>query len=250
MATFLARPGWHPEPAGILFAGNGRQAIAAVLSALAAPGDRIGIEALTYPVVRAIAARLGLTLVPVACDRQGLCPDALEAAHRAAPLRAVYLQPVLHNPLGLCMGPERRAALAALLARTGLVAVEDAIYSFLADLADDPPLAALAPAQTVVVDSLSKRLRRASPSVSSPPRRPWSTASLSPCVQAPGRLPGWPSPRHRGIRRTPSVWPWPRRCRRSWPVPWKACGGSPRPGRANSAWSDRRLASRGAAHPE
>jgi DNA-binding transcriptional MocR family regulator len=155
VAAFLSRSGWYPEPDGILFAGNGRQAIAAVLSALARPGDRIGVEALTYPVVRAIAARLGLTLVPIACDQQGLCPDALEAAHRAAPLRAVYLQPVLHNPLGLGMGPERRAALAALLARTGLVAVEDAIYAF---LADEPPLAALAPAQTVVVDSLSKRL--------------------------------------------------------------------------------------------
>ncbi|WP_034852223.1 PLP-dependent aminotransferase family protein [Inquilinus limosus] len=154
-AEFLAQPGWAPEPAQVLFAGNGRQAIAAALSALAPVGGRVGVEALTYPVFKGIAARLGIALVPIAMDDEGLRPDALEAAHRAAPLRAVYLQPVLHNPLGLSMPPGRRAALAALLRRLDLVAIEDRVFSF---LADEVPLAALAPDHAIVVDSLSKRL--------------------------------------------------------------------------------------------
>ncbi|MGK9232721.1 PLP-dependent aminotransferase family protein [Inquilinus limosus] len=154
-AEFLAQPGWAPEPAQVLFAGNGRQAIAAALSALAPVGGRVGVEALTYPVFKGIAARLGIALVPIAMDDEGLRPDALEAAHRAAPLRAVYLQPVLHNPLGLSMPPGRRAALAALLPRLDLVAIEDRVFSF---LAEEEPLAALAPDHAIVVDSLSKRL--------------------------------------------------------------------------------------------
>lgn len=154
-AEFLAQPGWAPEPAQVLFAGNGRQAIAAALLALAPVGGRVGVEALTYPVFKGIAARLGIALVPIAMDDEGLRPDALEAAHRAAPLRAVYLQPVLHNPLGLSMPPGRRAALAALLRRLDLVAIEDRVFSF---LADEVPLAALAPDHAIVVDSLSKRL--------------------------------------------------------------------------------------------
>ncbi|WP_207476348.1 aminotransferase-like domain-containing protein [Arenibaculum pallidiluteum] len=154
-ARFLARGGWTPDPAQILFTGKGRHAIAAAFAALAPPGERVGVEALAYPLVKGIAARLGITLVPIALDGQGLRPDALARAHWQAPLRAVYMQPVLHNPLGIAMPPQRRAEIAAVLGATGLVAVEDAINAF---LADEAPLTALAPDRVVLVDSLSKRV--------------------------------------------------------------------------------------------
>ncbi len=105
--------------------------------------------------VKAIAARLGITLVPVAMDAEGMCPDALLQAHWANPMSGVYLQPTLQNPLGATMGPGRRAALAAVLAQTGLTAIEDAVYGFLADAR---PLACLAPDRVILVDSLSKRV--------------------------------------------------------------------------------------------
>ncbi|MFH8837575.1 PLP-dependent aminotransferase family protein [Streptomyces sp. NPDC017868] len=155
--TVLARPGWAPDPDGVLFAGNARQAIAAALSALVPPGGRLGVEALTYPLVKAVAERLGIRLVPLALDGEGVRPDALEATHRAAPLAAVYLQPTLHNPLSTTAGEERRAELAALLRRLDLTAVEDTTWAFLAP--DAPaPLAAHAPERVLLVDSLSKRL--------------------------------------------------------------------------------------------
>ncbi|MBL8671197.1 MAG: PLP-dependent aminotransferase family protein [Alphaproteobacteria bacterium] len=154
-AAFLATRDWSPDAAQILFAGNGRQAIATALTALARPGERIGVEAMTYAVAKNVAARLGIVLVPLALDAQGMKPEALAQAHRSTPLRGVYLQPSLHNPLGVTMGQERRAAIAAVLAETGIVAIEDAVYGF---LADETPLAAFAPAQVIVVDSLSKRI--------------------------------------------------------------------------------------------
>jgi DNA-binding transcriptional MocR family regulator len=149
----LTRQGWAPAPEQVLFAGNGRQAIAAAVSALVPVGGRLGVEALTYPVVRAIAARLGVELVPLAMDADGLLPDALRGAGR---LDAVYLQPTLHNPLGTTMPRARRAALAGVLAERDLTAVEDTIYAFLRD--GPAPLAAVAPDRTVLVDSLSKRV--------------------------------------------------------------------------------------------
>ncbi|MEU3458877.1 PLP-dependent aminotransferase family protein [Streptomyces sp. NPDC006733] len=155
-AALLARDGWSPDPARVLFAGNGRQAIAAAVAALVPTGGRLGVEALTYPVVKAVAARLGVTLVPLAQDADGLLPDALLAAHRSAPLAAVYLQPTLHNPLATTMPRRRRAELADVLHRTGVHAVEDTIWAFLRE--GPPPLAAWAPEHTVLVDSLSKRL--------------------------------------------------------------------------------------------
>ncbi|WP_053803726.1 aminotransferase-like domain-containing protein [Streptomyces rimosus] len=160
-AALLASGDFRPDPDGLLFAGNGRQAIAGALAALVPPGGRLGVEALTYPLVKSVAARLGVTLVPLAGDAYGLLPDAVRTAHRGAPLHAVYLQPTLHNPLGVTMPAERRAELAGTLRALDLWAVEDAVWSFLLD--DDrqaglPPLAALAPERTLLVDSLSKRL--------------------------------------------------------------------------------------------
>ncbi len=154
-AGFLARDGYAPKSADILFAGNGRQALAAALAALAPPGGRIGCEPLTYPVVKGIASRLGITLVPLAMDAEGVCPDAILQAHRATPLSGLYLQPTLQNPLGTTMSAARRADLARVLERTGLTAIEDAVYSFLTDAR---PLASLAPDRTILIDSLSKRV--------------------------------------------------------------------------------------------
>lgn len=156
-AGLLAAPGWRPDPSRILFAGGGRQAIAGAVAALVPPGGRLAAEAVTYPVVKGIAARLGATLVPVRTDEHGLRPDALAAAHRRGPLDAVYVQPTLHNPYGTTMPPERRAELADALERLGLHAVEDRVWAFLPE-GGPPPLAAGAPDRTIVVDSLSKRL--------------------------------------------------------------------------------------------
>ncbi|MEV5598827.1 PLP-dependent aminotransferase family protein [Streptomyces sp. NPDC052496] len=160
-AALLAHADFRPDPAGLLFAGNGRQAIAGALAALVPPGGRLGVEALTYPLVKSVAARLGITLVPLPGDVCGLRPDAVRAAHRSASLHAVYLQPTLHNPLGITMPAGRRAELAETLRALDLWAVEDAVWSFLLDggrQAGLPPLAALAPERVLLVDSFSKRL--------------------------------------------------------------------------------------------
>ncbi|WP_030079919.1 PLP-dependent aminotransferase family protein [Streptomyces baarnensis] len=155
-AEVLARGGGRPDPERILFAGNGRQAISAAVAALTRPGARLGVEEFTYPVLKAIAARLGVTLVPLAMDEDGLVPEAVEEAHRADPLHAVYVQPVLHNPLSVTMPGRRLDRLADVLLTAGIHAIEDAVWAFLRD--DLPPLASRAPEHTVLVDSLSKRL--------------------------------------------------------------------------------------------
>lgn len=149
-ATALARTGWTPDPSRILFAGNGRQAIAATISALLPGGGRLGVEALTYPVVKGIAARLGVTLVPLPMDEHGVLPAGLDG------VPVVYLQPSLHNPLGVSMPEHRRAAIVDALRRNDSTLIEDGVYGFLRPA--DTPIAALAPERTVLVDSLSKRL--------------------------------------------------------------------------------------------
>ncbi|MFE7896942.1 PLP-dependent aminotransferase family protein [Streptomyces sp. NPDC057424] len=155
-ATLLTTPGWRPAPERLLFTGNARQAIAAVLASLVRPGGRVGVEQLTYPLVKDIAARLGSTLVPLAGDAAGLLPEAVAAAHRTAPLSALYIQPALHNPTSLATSRPRLLQLAQLVHDLNLPVVEDRIWSFLREPGD--PLAVHAPALTHVVDGLSKRV--------------------------------------------------------------------------------------------
>jgi DNA-binding transcriptional MocR family regulator len=154
-ASFLATDRWRPRPEGFLFAGSGRQSLASAVSALVPVGGRLAVEAVTYPMIKGIAARLGVTLVPIAMDGEGIRPDALVKAHRAGALSAVYLQPVMQNPLGHTMSEPRREEVLRLVRKLDLMIIEDLVYGFLSDI---PPLAAQAEERAIVVDSLSKRL--------------------------------------------------------------------------------------------
>ncbi|MGZ5842627.1 MAG: aminotransferase-like domain-containing protein, partial [Xanthobacteraceae bacterium] len=156
-ADYLTRQNrdWSPKPEQMVFTANGRQCIAAALAAVVPTGGRCGVEALTYPFIKGIAARLGVTLVPLAMDEHGVRPDAVQKAHREAHLSALYVQPIIQNPLGITMPSSRRADLLRVVEKLDLTVIEDAVYAFLDDV---PPLAALAPDRCVVLDSLSKKV--------------------------------------------------------------------------------------------
>ena len=156
-ADYLTRQNrdWSPKPEQMVFTANGRQCIAAALAAVVPTGGRCGVEALTYPFIKGIAARLGVTLVPLAMDEHGVRPDAVQKAHREAHLSALYVQPIIQNPLGMTMPSARRADLLRVVEKLDLIVIEDAVYAF---LDDEPPLAALAPDRCVVLDSLSKKV--------------------------------------------------------------------------------------------
>ncbi|MEU9452748.1 PLP-dependent aminotransferase family protein [Streptomyces sp. NPDC048277] len=157
VSALLATGDWRPDPGRILFTGNARQALAAALASLVRPGGRLGVEALTYPLVKEIAARLSVTLVPVESDAEGPVVESVRAAHRSAPLSALYLQPTLHNPTSVTVTTGRRLQLARAVGDMALPVVEDRVWAFLRSGAE-PPLAALAPGLVHVVDSLSKRV--------------------------------------------------------------------------------------------
>jgi DNA-binding transcriptional MocR family regulator len=156
LGRHLCHGGWKPRPEHIIFAGGARQAIAAALAAFTKPGEAIGIEAISYPMVKAIAQRLGLRSVPLAMDEEGVKPDALAAAAASDAVRLIYIQPTLHNPLGLTMSRARRRDIAAALDSTDQILIEDAVYSFL-HMQAPQPISALIPERVVLIDSLSKR---------------------------------------------------------------------------------------------
>src|ERR1700755_1986978 len=154
--THLAQGAWSPSPDQLVFTGNGRQSIAAALTTVVPTGGRCGVEALTYPFVKGIAARLGISLVPLAMDENGVRADSVQKAHREASLSAIYIQPVIQNPLGMTMTGARRADLLRVVEKLHLPVIEDNVYGFLDH--EIAPLAALAPDSCIVIDSLSQKV--------------------------------------------------------------------------------------------
>lgn len=141
----------------ILVCPGAQPALLAVLGALAGPGDVLLTEAFTYPGLRGVAAALGLRLVGVAADGEGLYPDALEAACRETGARALYCIPTVQNPTTATMPPARRQAIAALARRHGLSIVEDDAYGLLPST-PLPAIGSLAPELTFHIATLSKVL--------------------------------------------------------------------------------------------
>jgi len=152
-AAYLSQGGWSPSAEQLVFTGNGRQSIAAALASIVPTGGRCGVEALTYPFIKGVAARLGISLVPLAMDEGGVRPDSVQKAHREAHLTALYIQPAIQNPLGMTMNAARRTDLLRVVEKLDLPIIEDSVYGFLDDA---PPLAAMAPDRCIVIDSLSK----------------------------------------------------------------------------------------------
>jgi len=156
-AAFLNLCGLAATPEQVVVTAGGQHAMACVIGALTQPGDTLAAEVLTYPGLRAVARLLRLRLVAIAMDEQGLVPDALDAACRAASVRALYTMPTLHNPTTVTMPVARRRALAEVAQRHGVALIEDDVYGFLLD-GPLPPLVHYAPQHGIYITSTSKSL--------------------------------------------------------------------------------------------
>jgi DNA-binding transcriptional MocR family regulator len=125
-----------------------------LLAFLARPGDVVLTEALTFPGIKAAAARLGIRLAGVAMDEGGILPDALAKACRELKPKAVYVIPTLHNPTTATLSAERRDAIARIIRDTGTMLIEDDAYGLLDRSA--LPIANLIPERTYLATTLSK----------------------------------------------------------------------------------------------
>ncbi|WP_229195731.1 PLP-dependent aminotransferase family protein [Bradyrhizobium acaciae] len=124
------------------------------LLALTSPGDVVLTEALTFPGIKAAAARLDVRLVGVAMDAEGARPDALDDACRKHKPKAIYLVPTQQNPTTATMGAARRKAIADIIRKRGCVLIEDDVYGPLEPQV--APIATLIPEHTYYAASIAK----------------------------------------------------------------------------------------------
>ncbi len=154
-AHWCSRFGVQAGAERILVTAGGQHALLVLLSVLFRPGDRVAAGCLNYPGLMSAAALLGLKLVPVAMDEEGVVPEALEEVCAREGVRGLYLMPGSHNPTTASPGAARQARLAEQARSRNLQVIEDAAYAL---TVDEPlvSLANLAPERTFFIASVSK----------------------------------------------------------------------------------------------
>lgn len=154
-ARWLAHCGMTVSADHILPTNGSTAAMTIALMAAAAPGDLVAVEEMTHHTLKALASALGLRVIAVGMDEEGLLPEALDRACAAAPVKAVYLIPEGAGPLACRMGPARRQDLIDVARARNLSIIENDALGPLAE-GRGPPIGALAPERTFYFTGLTK----------------------------------------------------------------------------------------------
>lgn len=143
----------------VLVTGGGQEAISLVASSLIRIGDRVLVEAPTYPAAIEVFARAGARVEGVRRDHAGPLPEDLERALARGPVRLIYLIPTCHNPTGGVMSERRRREVLALAQAARTTIVEDAALApLLLEGLAPPPLTSVDQDRVYLIGSLSKAI--------------------------------------------------------------------------------------------
>lgn len=153
IAKWLAWRGFECPPDSIWPCSGAHGGLLAALLSLRAAGTPVLVESFTFPGMKAVSRQLGVKLVPVECDAEGMKPTSLVVNARATGARTAVVVANLQNPTGAQMGNTRRLDIAAAAAEANIVVIEDDVYG---PLTDQPPLCSVLGDGGILIGSLSK----------------------------------------------------------------------------------------------
>lgn len=160
LCELVRERGISAGPDEIMVTSGVSQGLALATEVLARPGMTVLVEQPTYLGLLNILAARGVEAVGLPVDEHGLVVAAVEQALHDQRPAFLYTIPTFQNPGGVCLAPERRAALLELARRHNLPIVEDDIYARLAyDTAPPPALKSIdRSGQVIYLSSFSKCL--------------------------------------------------------------------------------------------
>ena len=158
IAVHLTARGLPAAEEEILITGGAQQAISLLAGAYLHPGAVVVLEDPTFPGAIDAFRTVGGRILTVPVHRGGAELGLLTATISQNSVRAVYLMPTFHNPVGTVMPEPARRALARFSRISGVPIIEDNTLGELALGRDPPPpLAAYArDAPIISIGSLSK----------------------------------------------------------------------------------------------
>src|ERR671935_3078222 len=163
-AYLVRHEGVTTAPEAIMVTSGGVEALDLLNKILVDPGDVVLMESPSYLGAGMVTASYEGQVVGVPIDEDGLSVDALRATmeelgRRHKRPKFLYTIPDYQNPSGITMSAERRRALVALAAESGLLIVEDVAYRRLGFTPEQPPtLYSLHPGGVMLIETFSKTL--------------------------------------------------------------------------------------------
>lgn len=156
-SSWLGRRALVPSQERVFVSPGAHAALLGIVSILAKPGETVLCEAITYPGIRSITAQLGVNLVGLRMDKDGIEPQALLDACKKLSPKALFLNPTLQNPTTLTIPDARRREIVAIVRRYKVPIIEDDAYGFIPEHGHGhSPFAAIAPDLTWHVAGLAK----------------------------------------------------------------------------------------------
>lgn len=152
---WLRRRGLSIPVERLLVVPGAQVALLALLGVLAPSGSVICCEDVTYPGLRALAGQLGVRLIGLPTDAEGIDAVAFAGACAQYAPKALYCNPTLLNPTTAIISEGRRHALVEVARNYNVPIIEDDAYGFLPKNAP-PPLASIGPDIVFYVAGLAK----------------------------------------------------------------------------------------------
>ena len=103
------------------------------------PGDRVIVEQPSYDRTLLLIGRLGVDVVGVPLEADGIDVDALERELQNGPVKFVHVIPNFHNPAGCTLSESKRRRLVELAKEHGFWLFEDDPYREVCFGAESPP---------------------------------------------------------------------------------------------------------------
>lgn len=154
-AQWLRRFGSTGNWNRVMITHGAQHGLMCILSTLARPGDVVLTETLSYPGLQTLARLMRLQLIGVEMDSEGMLPQALEQIAKTLGAKLMYCSPTLHNPTSNTMSIARRADIAGVARRCGLLVIEDTVHAS-AQASPLPALSTWLPEQSFLLSSFSK----------------------------------------------------------------------------------------------
>jgi DNA-binding transcriptional MocR family regulator len=128
LCQWVAERHGHLDATQVMITNGSLEAGAMLFQHLLGPGDRVVVEQPTYDRTLLLLHQLGVELVPVSLEADGVNLGELEAALDEGPLKFAHIIPNAHNPAGCTLSVEKRRRLVELAAEHDFWIFEDDPY--------------------------------------------------------------------------------------------------------------------------
>lgn len=145
------------EPDNIIISAGTQNALATILITLFSKSDRIIVDEYTYTGLKSLSKYLGIILIPVKSDGQGICLQSLEQTCKRENAKGIFLMPDCHNPTSIVLSEEKRGKIAEIIEEYNLLLIEDGTCSFTVEK-KYTPISSLVPEHSFYIHGTSKAL--------------------------------------------------------------------------------------------